>query len=124
MSSTTQVSPRAPTLRDRAEERWRVLKPIAFGVVGGLIAGPILTGLLGFQIRTSTAEAAVRAGVVEQQASFCQERARASLPADAPRMDWSRGYDLARQWAAMPGAAAGTRVDPDVQQACARKLSS
>ncbi|MBX9702358.1 MAG: hypothetical protein K2X74_23170 [Acetobacteraceae bacterium] len=121
MSSTTTAK---ATLRDRLADRWDRVKPVALGVVGGLIAGPILTGMLGFQTRTSTAEAAMRASVVEQQAMFCNERARATLPAGTARLDWNRGYDLAKQWAAMPGAAAGAAFDPDVQQACARRLSS
>lgn len=121
MSSATTAK---PALRDRLADRWERAKPVALALIGGLIAGPILTGMLGFQTRTSTAEAAMRASVVEQQAMFCNERARATLPAGTTRLDWNRGYDLAKQWAAMPGAAAGAAVDPDVQQACARRLSS
>lgn len=121
MSST---STKAPGLRDRLGARWETGKPVVFALIGGLIAGPIISGMIGFQTRTSTAEAAMHASVVEQQAMFCAERARASLPADAARIDWSRGYELAKQWAPMPGAAAGAPIDPDVQQACARRLSS
>ena len=121
MATGAPTTTRDPTMRDRAAAKWEAMKPIGLGLVIGLIAGPILTGAFGFQTRTSTAEAATRAGIVEQQALFCQERARASLPADAGRIDWSRGYDLAKQWATMPGT---TAVDSDVAQACARKLTS
>lgn len=120
MSSTT--APR-PGLRDRLATQWEVGKPVVLALVGGLIAGPILSGMLGYQVRTSTANAALHAGVVEQQAMFCQERARAALPADAGKIDWARGYDLAKQWAVMPGSAAGATADPDVRQACARLLA-
>jgi hypothetical protein len=118
MSSST--SP--PALRDRIAAGWETGKPIAFALVAGLVAGPIISGMVGWQVRTSTANAALHAGIVEQQAMFCQERARATLPADAGKLEWSRGFDLAKQWSAMPGAAAGTPVDPEVQQACARGL--
>ena len=112
-------SPAAPTMRARLATQWEYWKPIGLAAIGGLIVGPILSGMLGFQVRTSTAEAATRASVVEQQAMFCQERVRASLPADAGKIDWSRGYELAKQWSAMPGGTA----DAEVQQACARRLS-
>lgn len=126
MSTATTAPTSTTTMRDRAAARWRTLKPIGLGVVDGLIAGPIISGALGFQTRTSTAQAAARTGIVEQQALFCEERARAALPADSGRVDWSRAYDLARRWAAMPGSAGGP-LDSEVQQACAPascKLSS
>lgn len=119
MSSTAA----RPALRDRLAARWESGKPVVLALIGGLVAGPILTGMFGFQVRTSTAATAAHAGIVEQQAMFCHERARASLPADAGKLDWNRGYELAKQWGAMPGAAAGTPVDPEVQQACARRLA-
>lgn len=121
MSST---STKVPGLRDRLATRWEAGKPVALALLGGLIAGPIISGMTGFQTRTSTAQAAMQASVVEQQAMFCAERARAATPAGSERIDWNRGYELAKQWAAMPGATAGAPVDPDVQQACARKLTS
>jgi hypothetical protein len=93
-------------------------KPIAIGLAIGLIAGPIISGFAGFQVRTSTAQAAARAGIVEQQAAFCAERARAAAPGTA-LLDWRERTDLARKWAAMPGSAI---VDPDVVSACAGKL--
>src|SRR5918997_804080 len=87
----------------------------AFLPASGLIAGPIVSGLAGFQVRTSTAQAAARAGVIEQQATFCAERARAASSGTA-LLDWQGRTDLARKWAAMPGSAI---VDPEVGHACA-----
>jgi hypothetical protein len=121
MSSTT--SPQ-PALRDRLVARWEGSKPVVFALVGGLVAGPILSGMLGYQVRSSTAATALHDSIVEQQAMFCQERARAALPADAGRIDWNRGYDLAKTWSVMPGAAAGAEPDPAVRLACARRLAS
>lgn len=121
MSSTTTAR---PALRDRLAARWDRDRPVVLALIGGLVAGPILSGMLGYQVRTSTAATAAHAGIVEQQAMFCQERARASLPGDAGKLDWNRGYELAKQWAVMPGAAPGTPVDSAVQQECARRLAS
>ena len=93
-------------------------KPIAIGFALGLVAGPVISGFIGFQVRTSTAQAATRASVVEQQATFCAERARAASAGTA-LLDWRERTDLARKWAAMPGSAI---VDPDVVYTCSGKL--
>ncbi len=116
----SQPISRTAAFRDGAAARWTTLKPFAIGAAGGLLAGPILSGMLGYQTRTSTADAAMRASVVEQQAAFCQERARAALPAGAARLEWGRAYDVARDLSAMPGGS----PDGDVRLACARKLST
>jgi hypothetical protein len=108
------------TLRDTAWAKWAAAKPVVIGLAIGLIAGPIASGFAGFQVRTSTAEAAARAGIVEQQAAFCAERARAATPNTAA-LGWQARSDLARQWAAMPGT---TAVNPDVVYACSSKLST
>ena len=108
----------AATMRETAAAKWAAAKPIAIGLAIGLLAGPIASGLAGFQVRTSTAQAAARAGVIEQQAAFCAERARAASSGTA-LLDWQGRTDLARKWAAMPGS---TVVDPEVVYACAGKL--
>jgi hypothetical protein len=76
--------------------------------------------MAGFQTRTSTAEAAEHASVVEQQAMFCAERARAAAPGTAA-MSYQARSDLARQWAVVPGK---TTADRDVVYACSSKLST
>ena len=112
------MSSHTATMREAAAAKWAAAKPIAIGPVIGLAAGPVISGLAGFQVRTSTAQAAARAGAVEQQAAFCAERARAASSGTA-LLDWQGRTDLARKWAAMPGSAA---VDPEVVYACAGKL--
>ena len=112
------MSSRTETMRETAAAKWAAAKPVAIGLAVGLAAGPVVSGLAGFQVRTSTAQAAARAGAVEQQAAFCAERARAASSGTA-LLDWRERTDLARRWAAMPGAAI---VDPDVVHACAGKL--
>ena len=108
----------AATMRQTAAAKWAAAKPVAIGLAVGLIAGPVISGLAGVQVRTGTAQAAARAGVVEQQAAFCAERARAAAGGTAP-LDWQARTDLARKWAAMPGSAV---VDPEVVYACSGKL--
>jgi hypothetical protein len=105
---------RTPTMREAAAE------PVAIGLAIGLIAGPIISGFAGVQVRTSTAQAAVRSSIVEQQATFCAERARAASTGTA-QLDWRGRLDLAREWAAMPGS---TIVDTDVVYACSEKLQT
>lgn len=108
------------TLMQTAAAKWTEWKPIAIGVAIGLIAGPIVSGFAGFQTRTSTAEAATRASIVEQQAMFCAERARGTMPAGAAVPAWNARDELARKWAIMPGA---TTADPEVIYACSGKLA-
>ncbi|MGG5818920.1 hypothetical protein [Falsiroseomonas sp. HW251] len=115
MSATT------PGLRARLATRWTETKPMLTGLIIGLVAGPIISGFAGFQVRTSTAEAATRSSVVEQQAAFCAERARAATPGSAA-LDWQARGELARRFATMPGAAAGS-ADQEVAYACANRLS-
>ena len=110
----------APTMRETAAAKWTAAKPVAAGLAIGLIAGPIVSGFAGFQVRASTAQAATRASVVEQQAAFCAERARAANSSTAA-LGYQARSDLARQWATMPGT---TVVDPDVVYACSGKLST
>jgi hypothetical protein len=107
-------------MRETAAAKWAAIEPIAFGLAIGLIAGRIISGFAGFQVRTSTAQAAVRASVVEQQPTFCAERARAASTGTA-QLDWRGGSDLAREWAAMPGS---TIVDTDAVYACSGKLQT
>ena len=113
MSTTTM------TRREAAAAKWATVKPIAIALGIGLLAGPVISSFAGFQVRTSTAQAATQASVVEQQASFCAVRALAEVPEPA-RLDWSARNDLARRWAVMPGS---TAADPDVTYACSRKLT-
>jgi hypothetical protein len=107
-------------MRQTAAAKWAAAKPVLTGLVIGLIAGPIISGISGFQVRTSTAAAAERASIVEQQATFCATRARAATPVTR-EMSYQARSDLARQWAAMPGS---TVVDQDVVYACSSKLST
>lgn len=113
------MSSQLTTLRQTAAAKLTAAKPIIMALGIGLVAGPIISSIAGFQVRTSTAQAATNAGIVGQQAAFCAERARAVEAAPAA-LDWSRRNDLARRFATMPGS---TTTNPDVVYACANSLS-
>lgn len=106
--------------RDGLRDRWERNRPVIYALGLGMLLGPLVSSFLGYQVRTTTAEARVHAAVVEEQGRFCKERARAAS-AETGRLDWNRGYELARQWAKMPGAAS---ADGDAIQACVRRLTA
>ena len=108
--------PRAEGLRDR----WDWNRTVIYALGIGMLLGPLVSSVAGYQVRSSTAEARVHEAVVEQQARFCEERARAATAATG-RLDWNRSYELARQWAKMPGAPA---AEHDAIQACIRRLTA
>jgi hypothetical protein len=114
------MSSHTKTMRETAAAKWATAKPMVIGLAIGLVAAPFISSFAGFQVRTSTAQATTRAGIVEQQATFCAERARAAATGTAP-LDWQGRTDLARKWATMPGS---TVADPEVVYACSGKLSS
>lgn len=103
-----------------AASTWESLKPKATYLIIGLLAGPILTNMFGWQMLSGTARDQVRAGVVEQQALFCAAAARGEV-ADTTKLDYTARTALAEKWAVMPG---GAKAEPGVANACARKLSS
>lgn len=100
--------------------RWTRGKPLLLALAVGLIAGPIISSMAGFQIRTSTAQTLAHDGVVEQQAIYCADRARADTP-NAKELDWSARNTLSRRFATNP--AGGTNIDQDVARACADRLA-
>ncbi len=110
----------AMTMRDKASARWEAARPMVIGLAIGLVAGPIISSFAGLQVRSSTAAAATRAGIVEQQASFCAERARATMTVGGAPLDWQARNELARTWAVMPGT---TAIDQDVVYACSGRLT-
>jgi len=103
-----------------AATRWTAAKPLLLALGIGLVAGPVISGMVGFQMRTSTAQTLVQNGIVEQQAIFCDHQARLEN-ADAKALDWSARNTLARRFATLPPG--GDRVDPDVARACADRLA-
>lgn len=108
------------TLMQDAVARWRAAKPTVVGLAIGIIVGPLATSFMGWQVTSRTASEQLRLGVLEQQALFCESRARAEVSAPA-KLDWNARNDLARKWATLPGA---TAADSSVAMECARKLAA
>jgi hypothetical protein len=102
------------------KSRWETAKPLAFAFAIGLIAGPLVTNYIGWQVTSRAAQADMHAGIVEQQALFCEARARADVAAPG-KLGWDARYELARKWAVMPGA---TEPPAGVASACASKLAA
>jgi hypothetical protein len=99
--------------------KWESIKPKIVYLVIGLVAGPVLSGLFGLQVLSSTARNQVQAGLVDLQATYCATNARIDT-ADTTKLDYTARNDLAKKFAIMPGA---TTADFSVVSACAQKLS-
>ena len=84
----------------------------------GLVVGPFISNMIGWQVTSGTSEEKVRASVVEQQALFCVERVRATGQ-DMSGLEYSARRDLAEKWGVMPGQ---DSTDYDVTYACSEKL--
>jgi hypothetical protein len=103
-----------------AKSKWETAKPLAFAFAIGLVTGPLVTNYIGWQVTSRTAQAEMRAGVIEQQALFCEARARADVAAPE-KLGWEARYALAQKWATMPGA---TEPPSGVASVCASKLAA
>ncbi len=101
------------------KSRWETAKPLAFAFAIGLVTGPLVSNYVGWQVTSRTARADLHAGIVEQQAIFCEARARADVTAP-DKLGWDARYELAKKWAIMPGA---TEPPSGVASACASKLA-
>lgn len=101
------------------KSRWATAKPAAIALVVGLMAGPLISNYAGWQVTSHAAQAQVQAGIVEQQALFCEVRARADVT-KPQSLSFEARYDLAKKWATMPGA---TEAQSGVASACAGKLA-
>ena len=103
-----------------AKSTWETRKPVIFAFAVGLLVGPLASNYIGWQVTSRTANAKIQAGIVEQQALFCEARARADVAAPA-KLGWEARYELAKKWATMPGA---TEPLSDVASACSSKLAT
>lgn len=100
--------------------QWAERKPQLIALAFGLIMGPLISNYLGWQVTSGKARAQVRASVVEQQATYCDVRAR-TVEAAPEKLEWRARLELARKWSVMPGS---DSADIDVANACERKLQA
>jgi hypothetical protein len=102
------------------QSKWQAMKPMVFALTIGLVAGPLITNYIGWQVTSGTARAETRDSVLQQFVSMCAERARADV-ADATKLDWNARSDLAKKWAVAPVA---PFADLDVRNACTARLAA
>jgi hypothetical protein len=107
------------SLMQTFQSRWKTAKPAAIALLVGLIAGPLISNYAGWQVTSRAAHAQAQAGIVEQQALFCEVRARADVT-KPQSLGFEARYDLAKKWATMPGA---TEALSNVASTCAGKLA-
>ncbi|HKJ00102.1 MAG TPA: hypothetical protein VKB51_16615 [bacterium] len=79
-------------------DRWKA--PLGWLVVG-LVAGPLLSGLLGWQVTTATLHRQVRDAIVTQQAAMCEMRARHHVK-DLATLNFDQDGVVAQKYARFP----------------------
>ena len=100
------------------KSKWEEKKPVVMALALGLVVGPFISNMIGWQVTSGTLEMQVRAAVVEQQALYCVERVRATGQI-LSGLEYGARKDLAEKWAVMPGQ---DSAEYDVTYACAEKL--
>jgi hypothetical protein len=103
-----------------AQAKWLAAKPIVFALAIGLVAGPLISNYMGWQVTRGTAQSQMRDNVTEQLAMVCAARAKADVT-NTGALDWSARNALAKKWAVAAGA---PLTDLDVADACARRLAA
>lgn len=109
---------RTPSFQDRIADGWDRIKIPAAMLVVGLIAGPLLSNAMGWQVTRSAAERQSAESAIHQQAMICAYNAGGDIP-DAATLDWSTRRTLSEKYAIMPGRDV---AEPGVAAACARLL--
>lgn len=103
-----------------AQAKWQAAKPIVLALAIGLVAGPLVSNYIGWQVTRGTAQTQMRDNVTEQLAMICAARAKADV-ADTGALDWNARNELAKKWVVAAGA---PLADLDVADACARRLAA
>ncbi len=103
---------------DTAKKKLKENEMIAIAFVVGLVVGPLISSMIGWQVTSGALEEQVRTAVVEQQTLFCVERIRATGQ-DTSGFEYSALKDLAKRWSVMPDQ---DSADYDVAYACSVKL--
>ena len=94
-------------------------KPPFIALVVGLLLGPLISGMAGWQVTATTLHKTVKDAVMEQQVKFCEVRARADV-ADLTKLEYSARYKLAEKWAKMPWQ---SEAQSDVISGCSNGLA-
>jgi hypothetical protein len=115
MTSTLNLK---TTWQDRLAGQWTTYRPMMLMLALGLVAGPLISNYIGWQVTRGSAERQSQASAVDQQAMICSALARVEN-ANPSTLDWSARRALAEKHAIMPGR---TAADSDVVSACTNKL--
>lgn len=115
----TQATSMGTSQMQQLKARLTNAKPAIIALCVGLVVGPFITSYLGWQVTARTAREQAHAGIVEQQASYCNIQARTDVK-EPDKLDWSARSALAKKWATLPGA---TAAEYDVISACSDKLA-
>lgn len=104
---------------DTLKKQWTNKKAVILGLLAGMLLGPMISGIMGWQVSSAFLLRSVHDAVVKQQVGFCEMRARAAVK-NPGKLEYGDRYDLARLWAKMPGQEA---VDTDVVSGCTNGLA-
>lgn len=115
----TTTLERKQSWRDRMGDQWETLKPFALVLALGLVAGPLISNYMGWQVTAGSAERQNRAVAVQQQAMICDAMARGDTP-EAATLDWAARRRLAEKYAVMPGR---DEAEAGVTTACSDLLA-
>lgn len=111
---------RKSSWQDRLSSQWETIKLPAMMLAVGLVAGPLFSNYMGWQVTRGAADKQSTASAIDQQAMICNFNARAT-GADTAALNWSDRRDLAEKFAVMPGRDV---AESGVANACAQKLSA
>ncbi len=100
-------------------EMFQAKKTIILAFAVGLLVGPFISGMMGWQVTSTTLQEKVHSAVVEQQVKFCTARARAAVE-DPSKLEYTARYELAQKWAIMPWL---TSADSEVSTGCSNELA-
>jgi hypothetical protein len=103
-----------------AQAKWQAAKLIVFALAIGLVAGPLISNYIGWQVTRGAAQTQMRENVTEQLAMICAARAKTEV-SDTGKLYWSGRNELAKKWVVAAGA---PLADLNVADACARRLAA
>ncbi len=116
----TATLDRKPSWQDRFGQQWTTVKPLALVLALGLIAGPLISNYMGWQVTRGFSDRQSRASAVEQQAMVCAALAQAQTP-DTAQLGWAERRTIAEKYAVMPGR---STAESDVVSACTQRLTA
>lgn len=111
---------RKASWQDRMGQQWNSIRLPLMLLAVGLIAGPLLSNYMGWQVTRGFAERQSAASAIEQQAMICAHNARSETP-DTAALSWAARRELSEKYAVMPGRDA---ANAGVANACAQLMTA